>query len=158
MTQNQTSLAGVLLMPVKLGMRVAGALLGRVMGGNGGEPPEEPREQPRREPGPDPQRDQRPKALDDVAITRKVETIIFRQRGVQKGKIDVNTADGVVWLRGQAKTPQQIKTLERKALEVPEVVRVENLLHLPNTPAPSRTDTPPSQRKTRRSRPPNKTR
>ena len=70
-----------------------------------------------------------------------------------KGKIDVNAADGVVWLRGEAKTPDMIKALERQAREIPEVVEVENLLHLPKTPAPTRTDSPPSQRKTRRSSP-----
>jgi hypothetical protein len=90
-----------------------------------------------------------PKDLDDVSITRKVETELFRSNEVDKGKIDVNTADGVVWLRGEAKNPEQIKELEAKAAAIPEVKRVENLLHLPNTPAPTRTDSPPSQRKTR---------
>jgi hypothetical protein len=77
----------------------------------------------------------RPKQLDDVTITRKVETMLFRDDSVDKGKISVNTADGVVTLRGEAKTPQQIKALEAKAREIPEVKDVENLLHLPKTPA-----------------------
>jgi hypothetical protein len=58
-----------------------------------------------------------------------------------------------VWLRGEVRTPDLVKQLEARAREVPEVKRVENLLHLPKTPAPSRTDTPPTQRKTRRSKP-----
>ncbi|HEV2773510.1 MAG TPA: BON domain-containing protein [Thermoleophilaceae bacterium] len=94
-----------------------------------------------------------PKPLNDVAITRKVETEIFRDPNVPKGQIDVNTAGGVVWLRGEAKTPEMINDLERLASEVPEVERVENLLHLPKTPAPSRADTPRRQQKTRRSKP-----
>jgi osmotically-inducible protein OsmY len=94
-----------------------------------------------------------PKDLDDVAITRKVETEIFRGNDVEKGKIDVNTADGVVWLRGVAKNPEQIKELEAKANAIPEVKRVENLLHLPKTPAPTRTDTPAAQRKTTTTKP-----
>src|SRR4051794_795681 len=94
-----------------------------------------------------------PKDLDDVAITRKVETELFRTPDIDKGKINVNTADGVVWLRGEAKNPEQIKELEAKALAIPEVKRIENLLHLPKTPAPTRTDTPASQRKTRTSKP-----
>src|ERR671933_204516 len=92
---------------------------------------------------------QQPKDLDDVSITRKVETELFRSNDVDKGKIDVNTADGVVWLRGEAKNPDLVKELEAKAAAIPEVKRVENLLHLPNTPAPTRTDAPPTQRKTR---------
>lgn len=95
-----------------------------------------------------------PKPLNDVAITRKVETELFRDPDVPKGQIDVNTAGGVVWLRGEAKTPEMINDLERRAREIPEVQRVENLLHLPKTPAPSRADTPRRQQKTRRSKPP----
>jgi BON domain len=94
-----------------------------------------------------------PKDLDDVSITRKVETELFRSKDVEKGKIDVNTADGVVWLRGVAKNPEQIKELEAKAAAIPEVKKVENLLHLPKTPAPTRTDTPSTERKTRTSKP-----
>jgi hypothetical protein len=77
----------------------------------------------------------KPKQLDDATITDKVETILFRDGSIDKGKIDVNTVDGVVWLRGQAKTPELIKAIEAKALEIPEVKQVENLLHLPKTPA-----------------------
>jgi hypothetical protein len=86
-----------------------------------------------------PQASRAPKDLDDVSLARKVETVIFRDDAVAKGKIDVNAADGVVWLRGEAKTPEQIKTLEQETLVIPEVKRVENLLHLPKTPAPTRT-------------------
>lgn len=96
-----------------------------------------------------PQASRRPKDLDDVSLARKVESIIFRDDDVPKGDIDVNAADGVVWLRGEAKTPEMIKELERMTAEIPEVKQVENLLHLPKTPAPTRTDTPPTQRKTR---------
>jgi BON domain len=100
---------------------------------------------------PSPQASQKPKDLDDVGLARKVETVIFRDATVPKGKIDVNAADGVVWLRGEAKTPEMIKELEQQASSIPEVKKVENLLHLPKTPAPTRTDTPPTQRRTRSS-------
>lgn len=95
-----------------------------------------------------------PKDLDDVTIARKVETEVFRSRTVDKGKIDVNVVDGVVFLRGVAKNPQQIKTLEARARAVPEVKDVQNLLHLPKTPAPTRADTPRSQQATRRKKSP----
>jgi BON domain len=97
------------------------------------------------------QASQKPKNLDDVGLARKVETVIFRDESVPKGKIDVNAADGVVWLRGEAKTPDMIKLLEQQTASIPEVKKVENLLHLPKTPAPTRSDTPPSQRRTRSS-------
>ena len=77
----------------------------------------------------------KPRDLNDVAIARKVETEIFRPPSVAKGKINVNVVDGVVFLRGEAKNPSQIKSIEANARKVPEVRDVQNLLHLPKTPA-----------------------
>jgi hypothetical protein len=94
-----------------------------------------------------------------VTIARKVENEAFRDLdGVSHGKVDVNVAEGVVWLRGEVRTPELIKQLEARTAAVPEVRGVENLLHLPKTPAPTRTDTPPNQRKTRRSSAPKRRR
>jgi hypothetical protein len=93
-----------------------------------------------------------PKAgMDDVTLARKVETVIFRGPDSPKSTVDVNVVDGVVWLRGQVKRPEQIRSLEREAWAVPEVRGVENLVHLPNTPAPTRADTPRRQQRTRSS-------
>ena len=148
MDRNPISQAlGVALAPARLAGRIAGAVAREVAGDRREPTPEPPAPTP---PAPRPRR---PKALDDVTIARKVESVIFRGQGVAKGKVDVNVADGVVWLRGEVRTPDLVKQLEAKAREVPEVKRVENLLHLPKTPAPSRTDTPASQRKTRRTKP-----
>jgi len=154
------------------GLQQGGKLLGGAMsavqgltGRGGGEDSGPPQQQEKQETRAQEQRrrtqkaasqrraSQQPKDLDDVAITRKVETELFRSDDVDKGKINVNTADGVVWLRGEAKSPEQVKELEAQAQAIPEVKRVENLLHLPKTPAPTRTDAPPSERKTRRSKP-----
>jgi hypothetical protein len=87
-------------------------------------------------------RQARPKNLDDATITRKVESVLFRGSDVDKGKISLNTVDGVVFLRGEARTPEAIKSVEAKVQSIPEVKGVENLLHLPKTA--------PSQKKTRR--------
>jgi len=97
-------------------------------------------------------RGQTPKPdMDDVTLARKVETEIFRGRPTVKAAVDVNVADGVVWLRGEVKRPEQIRDLEAKAQAIPEVRQVENLLHLVKTPAPTRADTPPRQQRTRSS-------
>jgi len=91
------------------------------------------------------------KPLGDADLTNKVRTELLRGlRGDAKGAIDINVVDGAVYLRGTAKTPQAINRLEAKARAIPEVTEVHNLMHLPNTPAPTRTDTPPAERKTRR--------
>jgi hypothetical protein len=77
--------------------------------------------------------------MDDVTLTRKVETEIFRPANAPKGKVDVNAVEGVVWLRGEVKNQKQSAEIEAKVRAIPEVQGVENLLHLPKTPAPSRT-------------------
>lgn len=74
--------------------------------------------------------------LDDVTLARKVETEIFRDADAPKDRISVNTEHGVVYLRGEVKRPEQITALAAAAEKVEGVKRVENLLHLPGTPAP----------------------
>jgi hypothetical protein len=76
---------------------------------------------------------------DDVTLTRKVETEIFRDADAPKGSVNVNSVDGVVWLRGRADNPEQVRELQRRALAVPGVKKVENLLHLqlPSGPTPA---------------------
>jgi BON domain len=89
--------------------------------------------------------------MDDVTLARKVETVIFRGSNAPKSTVNVNVVDGVVWLRGEVKRPEQIRSLEAKARSVPEVKAVENLLHLPKTPASTRADAPRRQQRTRSS-------
>jgi hypothetical protein len=77
---------------------------------------------------------------------------VFRGADRPKDKVDVNVVDGEVYLRGEVKTPDLINTLETETRQIPEVREVHNLLHLPNTPAPTRADTPKRQQKTRRTK------
>jgi gas vesicle protein len=78
-----------------------------------------------------------PKDFDDVTLARKVETEIFRGADVPKGRINVNVEEGVVSLRGEANTPEMINDLENQVRKIQGVRDVNNLLHLPNTPAPT---------------------
>src|SRR5918994_4337650 len=66
----------------------------------------------------------KPKDLDDVTIARKVESEVFCDRRIAKGKVDIDVVNGVVSLRGQARTPALVKLAERRASSVPEVGRV----------------------------------
>jgi osmotically-inducible protein OsmY len=72
---------------------------------------------------------------DDVTLARKVETKIFRAADVPKGNINVNAQNGVVYLRGEADTPEMIEQLVEQTRKVKGVRNVENLLHLPKTRA-----------------------
>jgi osmotically-inducible protein OsmY len=75
------------------------------------------------------------KEFDDVTLTRKVETELFRPADAPKGKVNVNVEDGIVFLRGEVERPEIIRDLEDRARAVQGVRDVQNLLHLPGTPA-----------------------
>jgi osmotically-inducible protein OsmY len=81
---------------------------------------------------------------DDVTLARKVETEIFRSADVPKGKINVNAVDGVVELRGEADRPEMIRDLEEQVRNIPGVRDVRNMLHLPETSAPTSPEQPSS--------------
>ena len=68
---------------------------------------------------------------DDVTLARKVETEIFRDAEVPKGKINVNAENGKIVLRGEVESPQLIEDLVSKARKVQGVQEVESLLHTP---------------------------
>jgi osmotically-inducible protein OsmY len=74
---------------------------------------------------------------DDVTLARKVETEIFRDADVPKGKINVNAERGKIVLRGEVDSAEMIDELVAKARDVQGVQDVENLLHTPGQPAPT---------------------
>lgn len=65
---------------------------------------------------------------DDVTLTRKVESEIFRDPDVPKGSIVVNAEHGVVFLRGSADDSERVRELERQTRSIPGVRDVEVLL------------------------------
>ena len=85
--------------------------------------------------------------MDDATLKAKVETELFRPADAPKGAVSISVTNGIVQLRGQVKTPDQVRELEEHARDILEVRGVENLLHLPKTPSPTRTDSPAAARK-----------
>jgi BON domain len=73
---------------------------------------------------------------DDATLAHKVETELFRPADVPKGQININVQNGVVQLRGEVPQPEMIHDLGQRARHIAGVLEVENLLHLPGTPAP----------------------
>ena len=71
--------------------------------------------------------------LDDATLVDKVESIVFRDRDVPKGQINVNAENGVVYLRGQVERRELVDALEARVRKVHGVRSVENLLHTPGT-------------------------
>lgn len=74
--------------------------------------------------------------VDDTTLTHKVESEIFRDDSVPKGQINVNAQEGVVQLRGEVPSEEMVSDLVEKTRSVDGVRDVENLLHLPGSPAP----------------------
>jgi osmotically-inducible protein OsmY len=75
--------------------------------------------------------------LGAAGLARKVETELFRPADAPKSAVNVDAVNGMVSLRGEMRTPEEIAELEGKARGIPGVRDVENLLHLPGTPAPA---------------------
>jgi hypothetical protein len=74
---------------------------------------------------------------DDATLALKVETEILRDPDIPKGQINVDAENGKVVLRGEVEQPELIKDLEKRTKKIQGVQEVENLLHVPGTPAPT---------------------
>jgi BON domain len=85
--------------------------------------------------------------LTDQDLARKVESIIFREADAPKGTVDVDAAGGTVWLRGEVPSEEVKERLVSETSAIPEVAKVEDLLHLPGVPAPTRADAPAAIRR-----------
>lgn len=73
----------------------------------------------------------------DATLAHKVESELFRDPDVPKGRIDVNAEDGTVVLRGVASDLGQIEAIEAMVRSIGGVRDVRNLLHIEGTPAPN---------------------
>ena len=76
-------------------------------------------------------REEEKPGMDDVTLARKVETEIFRDADVPKGKINVNAENGKVVLRGEVDSADLIDELVEKTRKVQGVQDVESLLTAP---------------------------
>jgi osmotically-inducible protein OsmY len=70
-------------------------------------------------------------APNDQALAERVKSEIFQPADAPKGAVNVNVEQGVVYLRGEVKRPEQIRKLVEEAGQIDGVRGVENLLHTP---------------------------
>lgn len=75
---------------------------------------------------------------DDKALADRIKSEILGAERFAGHQVVVDVADGVVALRGEVQRPDLINGLENEVRKVPGVREVENLLHLPGTPAPNK--------------------
>jgi hypothetical protein len=70
--------------------------------------------------------------LNDPALKAKVESELFQQEAdVDKSRLSIGVADGVVTLRGELDSRERIESVAEAVSLIDGVRRVENLLHLP---------------------------
>lgn len=68
--------------------------------------------------------------LDDATLAHKVESILFRDPRVPKGRINVNAENGVVFLRGELEHDGELREVERAVRHIEGVMEVRSLLHV----------------------------
>ena len=73
----------------------------------------------------------------DQTLADKVRTEIFRRPDAPKGAVNLSAVDGIVYLRGEVPSAEEIQRLVDDTLAVTGVLRVENMLHAPGYPAPT---------------------
>lgn len=75
---------------------------------------------------------------DDKTLKDRVESEIFRDTRTSRENININVVNGIVEIRGEQPTQQDIDDLVNRVRSIPDVRGVHNYLHLPNTPAPNK--------------------
>jgi hypothetical protein len=75
--------------------------------------------------------------IDDVTLAHKVESELYRRTHVPKGRISINAEEGFVFLRGVMERQEDIERIGAATRQIAGVREVENLIHLPGTPAPA---------------------
>lgn len=68
---------------------------------------------------------------DDQFVTDRVMSIVFRDPDIPKGNINVNTVDGVVYLRGTVDDPRMVQEIESRVRQVEGVRDVVNVINRP---------------------------
>lgn len=75
---------------------------------------------------------------DDTTLKDRVESEVLRDKKIKQADIVFDVAKGVVEVRGQLDTQEDIDSVMQKVQKVPGVRAVHNYLHLPGTPAPNK--------------------
>jgi hypothetical protein len=79
----------------------------------------------------------RPGEVDDATLLDRVESALFAQPEIPKGAINLEVRDRIVVLRGEL-GPIDIERVHEAVARMPGVHGVDDLFHLPGTPAPNK--------------------
>jgi BON domain len=78
------------------------------------------------------------RAVDERTFLDHVETELLGHPDVPKGRINLDVENGVVTLRGQLDSPDQIARVERRTRAISGVCGFTSFLHVAGTPAPNK--------------------
>jgi osmotically-inducible protein OsmY len=76
--------------------------------------------------------------LNDPALAAKVESEVFRDPDSPKGAVSINVEGGVVYLRGELGSREDIEGLVAATKQVDGVGEVRSMLHLPGEEPPGK--------------------
>jgi hypothetical protein len=79
-----------------------------------------------------------PKRVEGLTLLDRVESELFTDPQIPRGRLNLEVEGTVVVLRGQLASGADIRKVEDGVLRVPGVGGVRNLLHLKGTPAPNK--------------------
>jgi osmotically-inducible protein OsmY len=76
----------------------------------------------------------------DQTLAAKIQSEVLGGSSYPKEKVNVTVEEGVVTLRGEVDTPDQVASLEQEIRKVSGVLDVRNFLHLPGEVAPNKAE------------------
>lgn len=79
-------------------------------------------------------------SVDGRTLADKVRSEILGKQPFRDYPITVDADNGTVHLRGEVNRPEIVRALRSEIEKMPEVARVENLIHPPGTPAPNKAE------------------
>jgi osmotically-inducible protein OsmY len=77
-------------------------------------------------------------AMDDATVADRIRSEVLGRSDVQTDGVVVNVENGVAQLRGQAPTAETVEDIVDRTQGVTGVIDVENMMHLPDAPAPNK--------------------
>jgi osmotically-inducible protein OsmY len=78
------------------------------------------------------------RAMDDVTVADRIRSEVLGQRELSTAGLVVNVEDGVAFLRGELDDPALVETVVDRTKSIAGVRSIENLIHLPDSPAPNK--------------------
>jgi hypothetical protein len=81
-----------------------------------------------------------PDFADDRTLLDRVESELFVNRSIPRGKLTFEVEGTTVILRGQLDSGDEMHRIEEAVRKVPGVTGVTSLLHMPGTPAPNKAE------------------